>query len=270
MRQPLYFDAGSRRLFGLFHPRAGMAAARRGVLLCNPFGREAIRAHRVFRVLAERLARAGCDVLRFDYFATGDSPGEDAQVDFHGWQDDVRAAHFELGRLSGAPAISWLGLRLGAAAALNAAARGDCPRLDRLVLWDPVLDGRDYLDLIRARHLEWEFEGSGRTPDLSPVFRANPGFYIDEAIGFPISRALCDQIRAWRFTGKRPAGVETHVLVDSNDEGRAVARVCRESGGELPVTEIAHATDWTLDRDTSGLVPPPVINLLFERAGGRS
>src|SRR5690349_2644367 len=96
MRIPLYFEADSRRLFGMFHPRPATAAPRRGVLLCNAFGREAIRAHRVFRVLAERLSRAGCDVLRFDYYATGDSAGDDGEVDFSAWPRDILAAHSEL------------------------------------------------------------------------------------------------------------------------------------------------------------------------------
>jgi hypothetical protein len=54
-------------------------AARAGcaVLLCNPFGQEALRSQRGFRVLADRFARTGCATLGFDYFGTGDSDGDD-------------------------------------------------------------------------------------------------------------------------------------------------------------------------------------------------
>src|SRR4051812_43750768 len=63
---PFYFGAPERRLLGLFHPSATAVRGARAVLLCNPFGQEAVRSHRVYRVLAERLARGGIAVLRFD------------------------------------------------------------------------------------------------------------------------------------------------------------------------------------------------------------
>jgi len=64
---PFHFGDSSRKLFGVYH-RAGTASAQApAVLLCNPFGEEAIRAHRIYRILAERLARHGAHVLRFDW-----------------------------------------------------------------------------------------------------------------------------------------------------------------------------------------------------------
>ncbi len=265
MRIPLHFDAGPRRLFGFFHPRPDRMAARRGVLLCNPFGRESIRAHRVYRVLAERLVRSGCDVMRFDYSCSGDSAGEEIDADLRDWQDDVRAAHDELQRRAGVREVTWFGMRLGALIALQAA-REAAQGPDRLVLWDPVIDGRDYLDLLRARHLERDSSRPGPAPQESDVFRRLPDFYMDEAIGFPLSRKLCDQLRAARLS-LSPV-VAAHIISDpDSDDGRALAKIRKDFAASVSFSEVVHGTDWTSNRDASGLVPAPAMNLILEKAG---
>ena len=111
---PFFFGQDERRLFGILSERRAGTAPRHGVVLCNAFGREAIRAHRLYRVLADRLSRAGCDVLRFDYYGTGDSGGDDATIDLDGFGNDLRAAHAELVRRTGVSRVVWLGMRLGA------------------------------------------------------------------------------------------------------------------------------------------------------------
>ena len=59
-------DQFEHALFGFFHPAVGVSRAT-GVVLCPPVGADLVRAHRALRHLAERLARAGFDVLRFDF-----------------------------------------------------------------------------------------------------------------------------------------------------------------------------------------------------------
>jgi uncharacterized protein len=265
MRIPFFFEAGPRRLFGFFHPRPDGMVARRSVLLCNAFGRESIRAHRVYRVLAERLARAGCDVLRFDYSCSGDSAGEEIDADLCAWREDVRAAHAELQRRSGARNITWFGMRFGALIAQQAA-QGLAQGPDRLVLWDPVIDGRDYLDLLRVRHLEREAATPGAAPLETDVFRRHADFYVDEAIGFPLSRSLCDQLRAARFSTS--AAARTQLISDpQSDDGRALAALRASLDETVAVTELVHGTDWTSNRDASGLVPAPAMNLILDKAG---
>src|SRR5690606_7680103 len=119
-------------------------------LLCNPFGQEAIRAHRVFNVLADRLAQRGVPVLRFDYHATGDSPGDDDAGELMGWAMDILAAQEKLDALARPARRVWIGLRLGALLCAIAS-RSAAVAPDMLVFWDPVLDGAAYLyELARA------------------------------------------------------------------------------------------------------------------------
>ena len=76
--------AGSgRRLAALYHPPTS-ADRGRGVLILNPLGQEAVRAHRLLRVLADRLARLGVHVLRFDFHGCGDSSSDDLDGEMKG------------------------------------------------------------------------------------------------------------------------------------------------------------------------------------------
>ena len=49
---PVRFGAAPAGLVGMFHP-ADNGATHPAVLLLNPFGQEAIRCHRLYRVLAD-------------------------------------------------------------------------------------------------------------------------------------------------------------------------------------------------------------------------
>ena len=149
---PFHFGPPERRVLGLFHPAEGDSPDDRAVLLCNPFGQEAVRSHRLYRVLAERLARQGIAVLRFDYHATGDSPGDDSAGDLVGWVADTRAALRELAQRSGARRVTCVSGRLGAVIAARAAT--GLAELQRLVFWDPIVNGADYLALLRVKHVD--------------------------------------------------------------------------------------------------------------------
>ena len=59
MTTPFYFGQSERRLYGVFHHPEKPAMNAPAVLLLNPFGEEAIRAYRIFKQLANRLARDG-------------------------------------------------------------------------------------------------------------------------------------------------------------------------------------------------------------------
>jgi len=72
--EPIHFGAGSRTLFGWYHPPAKDPGAA-GVVLCNTLGNESLRAFVTLRHVAEKLAAAGVAALRFDFHGTGDSGG---------------------------------------------------------------------------------------------------------------------------------------------------------------------------------------------------
>ncbi len=193
---PIRFGAASRQLFGLYQEPLAHAARAESILLCNPFGQEAIRSHRLFKVLADRLCRDGFHVLRFDYFGTGDSAGSDDEVSIAGFMADLLLADEELLRRSGCTNRSWIGLRLGATvAALASANTAVAPQ--RMVLWEPVVNGAAYLVELEHAHdvaLEDAYGSRCATDaELKHHFARETG---NEALGFPLTQTLRQELNS--------------------------------------------------------------------------
>lgn len=149
MMAGFFGDRASQR-FRIYHPPEGPHSRPRAVLLCYPGPHEYRKTHWMFKQLAVRLADAGLHVLRFDYFGTGDSAGaaEDGSIDQ--WTTDVIEAAEELRALAGVSRLAVVGMRLGAALAARAVVRG--LRTHDLVLWDPVVNGAEYLEQLTLVH----------------------------------------------------------------------------------------------------------------------
>lgn len=271
--RPLAFGPADRGLFGILHPspRANEQPALPGVLICNPFGQEAVRAHRMLRVLAERLARAGHAVLRFDYHGTGDSMGDDLDGDLSGWAADVRTADQELRTRSGATQTIWIGMRLGGSIALRAAQQAP-PGLGRIVMWDPVFDGARYLRHLSERHeTSLEVAFSLRQVRTAAAQSGDPAQTCQEAIGFAVSPLLREQLVAMNLADHRwPPGPASIVVVSDPDDadGGDLATVCAADPGRVQIAAVRHRTDWTTDEaGDSALVPTQALMQLVQHAG---
>jgi pimeloyl-ACP methyl ester carboxylesterase len=256
---PLRFGAPSRGLFGLFHPAAGAAERAECVVICNPFGQEAIRAHRLLRIVAERLADAGFPVLRFDYHGTGDSDGDESSASLAAWADDILSADLEARRMSGHPHAAWFGLRLGATLAAMASERARRePR--RLVLWDPLVNGKSYLqDLFRSQR---EHLAEARVPE-----RWDPGAEGDtEVFGFPIPATLRREIVSVEGSGvlTTSRAARTVVLASDGFEGLPLLR-SESLAGHMRLhcigTRVAWDTEEALD---AALVPAEALHAILQ------
>jgi alpha-beta hydrolase superfamily lysophospholipase len=122
-----------------------------GVLIAPPVGYLAAVAHRALRALAEQLSTMGHRVLRVDYDGTGDSAGDQGDPDRLGaWSLSLRRGAGELRRL-GSAEITVVGLQLGATLALQ---MSEPLGADRIVAWDPVINGRQLAREIRVLGVE--------------------------------------------------------------------------------------------------------------------
>lgn len=120
--EPLYFGPADRPLFGWLHRPAQLAEKATGLVICNPFGYEAVCAHRTLRHMAEAAACAGIPTLRFDYDGTGNSAGDD--LDEHrveSWIDSILYGISSIKQHTGVAHVAILAVRLGATLALHAA-----------------------------------------------------------------------------------------------------------------------------------------------------
>jgi pimeloyl-ACP methyl ester carboxylesterase len=148
--RPLFFNAEPQRLFGVYYQPSENTGVGPAVLICPPIGNEYVRSYNAIRKLCERLSQNGVPVLKFDYCGLGDSYGDGSESNVGEWRANIRAAASELSRQSGQTQVTVVGLRLGAA--LAAGITLDGVRTKNLVLWDPVVDGADYLAELERAH----------------------------------------------------------------------------------------------------------------------
>lgn len=147
--EAFFFGPSPWRVFGVYHPPGTMLDRYQGVVLCYPFGQEYMRAHRAFRQLAISLSQKGFHVLRFDYRGTGDSGGDMNGMTAAEWLQDIDWAIQELKDMAGVHRIVLIGLRLGGLlAGIAGAHRRD---LSDLVVWDPIITGKEYIRQVRER-----------------------------------------------------------------------------------------------------------------------
>jgi len=150
--EALYFPREAPRLFGWLHLPTAEVACDTGLVICKPFGYEALCGHRSMRAFAEMAAALGVPALRFDYLGSGDSANIDPNSDqIEAWCRDVLAAVDELRVRTGVTRVCLLGFRLGAVLATLAAARSQS--VDGLILVAPVISGARYLREMRTTRL---------------------------------------------------------------------------------------------------------------------
>jgi alpha-beta hydrolase superfamily lysophospholipase len=207
LSEAVYFDSGDHRLFGWLHHPSGDSVATLGVVICKPFGYEAICSHRGIRGFAESLAAAGLPVLRFDYIGTGDSAEIDPEADqIQAWARDVAAAAGELRRRTGVPRVCLLGVRLGALLAMLAAA--ECS-VSGLVLISPILSGHRYLRELRTTRMAGAaMAGNGAAAD------DKKGAGSMEVSGFTLSAATVTSLGKLDFTLLPPPQAPDTLVID--------------------------------------------------------
>jgi pimeloyl-ACP methyl ester carboxylesterase len=259
-----HFGRPARRLVGLLHASTQRRPVPAAVLLCNPFGEEAVRAHRTYRVLATQLDQHGYPTLRFDYYGTGDSMGESGDVSIAGWIEDITTAAKELSERTSARYIMAVGLRLGATLAALAASRAAL-RLRHLVLWDPIIDGNDYLRELASMHQAYMHHELGWRGDRA-ASQALSGHSPAEALGTPIGAGLAAEIRAIDLTTEALHSGDMTLV--STRETKAVARL-RDRFGDSSATSwigLPASAPWNSDAAlNASVVPADAVRAIVAR-----
>lgn len=246
---PFFFGPADSPLYGVYTPaHPGPTAPSRAVLLCYPLGSEYMRAHRAFRQLNSLLNRAGLHVLRFDYSCTGDSAGAGVDGSLSRWLDDIDWAVDELKDTAMVQRVSVVGLRWGASLAAMAACRRD--DVDDLLLWDPIVDGRTYLD---------HALGPARSTALVGLE------------GFPLSPALVRELDAVDLTRglvNLRARETTIVVACDLEEYHRLDQALSPPGTPSRLLHVPSSGDWGhADPFGDALIPQKIIQAVVHRLG---
>jgi len=262
--KPFYFGAANRRLLGILERSTRPQIRTSAVLLCNPFGEEAVRAHRIYRVFATQLARAGYPSLRFDYSSTGDSSGDGAGANIEDWIADVASAAEELRAASSSRRIVAVGLRLGGTlAALAASRRG--MRLRHVLLWDPIVDGAAYLRELATQHRDYMREEMKTTGWTSRAEVSAEGF-PREALGVAVSPGLAAAIAKVDLAAEEIRADHVTVVSTAPAPGgdRLRARLAETSTARW--IETSTSVPWNSDAAlNNAVVPMDIVQTLIAR-----
>jgi exosortase A-associated hydrolase 2 len=185
--RPFFLPVGSREIFCLHHAPAG--AARGAVVNVPAFAEEMTKSRRLVALQARALAAAGFHVLRADLCGCGDSERDFGDANWSAWLDDVSAARRWLARQSGIEPWLW-GLRLGALLACASLERQPADGIG-LVLWQPVLSGRQHLQQFLRLQAGAQWVGGARAEaeQARPLDRLRAGEAVEVA-GYTLAPAL--------------------------------------------------------------------------------
>jgi len=219
--------------------------------LCNPVGNEYYYSHQALRQLATRLARHGYQVLRFDYFGTGDSIGEEVEAAVERWMVDISEMIDEVKQLAHCEHVTVVGLRMGAALCWKVVqSRND---VKRVVLWEPVLDGKAQLEEWRCQQAAHD-EAYGY-PELVEQ---------TETLGISLPSSLIAEIESVRLSAIRPCDKDVLLVANSSDsEIHRVVSDIEKSGAQIVYKKTADGKFW-LETDLESLVPGSSLSLIVD------
>lgn len=241
--EPFHFLSGEDRLFGVYHP-AQDVFSQKAVLLCPPIYAEYFRTYRYLRRLADAWSQSGYHVLRFDYYGTGDSSGDWQDGGPARWIQDIQAAFNELQDISGCTNVSLAGVRFGATLALMTTPKVGA--VDKLMAWDPICDGGEYLDALQVTH--------GRLlAKLDPSTRSRLAALPNELAGFPRVGWLDESLAKISVADLAPDNLREVRYIASHADfvDSRLTNALRESGVNCNETVVEDDCDWGTPSENS-------------------
>lgn len=250
---PFYFGTPNKQLFGCYHEPAPERLRKCAVVVCQPMGHEYVNCHRALRQLAARLCHAGFPVLRFDYYGCGDSSGSAEECRIPQWVQDTSAAISEVKRRTGLAQVCLVGLRLGGTLAMLTAEQHE---LESMILWEPVLSGKNYLATLL--HLQKEMLRFRHKPKFS--WKSTK---VTEVLGFPLSPFLCAELESIHLLpiARKPAN---NVLLMQTDQEAANGLInhLRQTEAQVESQCLEEPQIWLPTEDGNLLVPGRVLQSL--------
>ena len=180
--------------FCLQHSVAPDRPARGTILYIHPFGEELNCSRRIVARQCRALAAGGWQVLQIDLGGCGDSSGDLVEATIEGWRQDLRDALAWLGQRDGAQPVTLWGLRLGALLALDLAASE--PRINQLILWQPVIDGAKFMGQFLRMGLAADFDQVEPRSDLASLRQHLAQRSALEIAGYNLGARLAREIEA--------------------------------------------------------------------------
>ena len=188
-----YLPSQAGNLFAMYYGPNEAGGEGYDLLYVHPFAGEMAASRNVIAAVSRYLADAGVGVLTLDLFGCGDSSGDFREARWEIWRNDLASAVRWL-RQQGRDRIGLLGLRLGALLAMDFAAHSG-ESYDRIVLWQPVLNGETMLTQFFRMNLDQIGDGRDGIQLTQPECRKSllPAKIVEVA-GYELSSELIHAI----------------------------------------------------------------------------
>lgn len=164
-----FFLAGEQGALFCIHLYPTDITPKGSILYLHPFAEEMHKSRRMAALQARRFAAEGYAVLQVDLTGCGDSAGDFGDAMWERWLTDARCAHAWLSAEAAGPVILW-GLRTGASLAVELA--GTLSGIQRLILWQPVVNGEQFLTQFLRIKLASEMLSAGQAQSGTKELRA--------------------------------------------------------------------------------------------------
>lgn len=200
--EPFFMDSPRGPLFCIYRRPEGQKSLG-GIVYIHPFAEEMHKSRRMAAQMARAFAGAGYSVLSVDLTGCGDSAGDFGDAGWNAWKSDVALAIAWLHERQPGSVALW-GLRAGAALAVDVAQETD--GVDRLILWQPMVNGEQFLNHFLRIKLASEMLSEGQAQNGTKVLRVQleKGQSV-EVGGYLLSPALARDLSAWRLIDKVPS-----------------------------------------------------------------
>lgn len=246
--RPFYLDAKYGRRFCLYHAPHPKRECVGAVLYVHPFGDEMNLSRRMAALQSRAFSDAGFGVLQIDLFGCGDSDGELRDASWEIWKQDIAVAAEWLRKQTGTKLSLW-GLRLGATLAIDFA-RSSRDAIDRLILWQPVISGKTYINqFLRIQLAAAMFAQNGNDGAIrqSPRKELTSGEIV-EAGGYELRQALVDGIDSVNLADLSGLHIPLHwfeVSAQMTTERAAMLAMWRESGLDVYLQHVNGTSFWS-------------------------
>ncbi len=237
--EPFYFSGQGGELFAVYQAPLG-PSRQEGIVICNPLPQEMMRAHPALVQLTKTLAERGFAVLRFDYFATGDSAGRPEDISLAAWESNIKSAVSSLKKRSAVSQVSLCGLRLGARLALRVS---EDIGLRQLVLWDPIADGSAYVKRLEESH----YQMIHRMPHEAPM--PSTRYQLPQCWGFAWPESFRRELSQWQSQVIQSACKRIHIVQSERQESwPEISQRLRAKGAEVQESTLDQPLHWDDDR----------------------
>lgn len=184
---PRFVLLGQRRLFSLTWQPEGGQPVTGTVLYLPPMAEEMNRCRSHVADTARALAAHGWRCVLLDPYATGESEGQSEEADWDIWAADTAALAEQLAAQHG-PVVLW-GVRSGALLAAEAARRVP-QHVQRLLFWQPVLDGALFLNQTLRLRIASQLVHDGAKESTDSLRRQLAEGHTLEVAGYPLPGRL--------------------------------------------------------------------------------